>query len=267
MSPGSATEVPSPTATRRIVGFALLLLLYQSAEGVGDHWMHSFAIQAALMVVALIAAWPVARALGWRARSWPDAYALAPRPGAGKWLLSGMLLAVALKLIAVLVGLRLGIYRETGMAAPAAAVLAQMPMLLIGTFVPSLAEDILTRGYLRRAAGIEWPGGAVFVLTSSGLYVLNHIYRLGLGPREWVLLFAYGLTYAIAVWRTGSLWAAVGPHWGWNIGNGLSSAIVPMATVEARGSTLLSIGAHALMLLAVLVATTPRPGHVHAGHA
>ncbi len=35
-------DTPSPTAARRLCGFVLLLLLYQSAEGIGGLWLHSF---------------------------------------------------------------------------------------------------------------------------------------------------------------------------------------------------------------------------------
>ncbi len=118
-----------------------------------------------------------------------------------------------------------------------------------------MTEDILTRGYLCRAAGLRWRNGAAFVLASSALYVLNHVYRLQLGPREWLLLCAYGLVYATALWRTGSLWSAVGLHWGWNLGNGLAGNLAPVETTDANAAALLSIGAHGVMLLAVLAST------------
>ena len=48
--------------------FALLFVLYQSAEGVGQRLLHSFSVQAALMVACVLAAWPLSRWLGWRGR-------------------------------------------------------------------------------------------------------------------------------------------------------------------------------------------------------
>jgi membrane protease YdiL (CAAX protease family) len=236
----------------------LLLLIYQSAEGLGDRWLHSFAVQAGLMLLALLAAWPVAHALGWSGRRWLEAYALEPRRRVPALLLPGMLLAIAMKFVAITVGLHWSIYQDAGPAAPPMAVLAGLPLLLLATFVPSVAEDILTRGYLYRAAGLAWRNGAAFVLASSALYVLNHIYRLHLGPREWLLLSAYGVVCATALWRTGSLWPAVGLHWGWNLGNGLAGSLLPTRTTDASGAALLSIGAHAIMLLAVLAATPRR---------
>lgn len=98
----------------------------------------------------------------------------------------------------------------------------------------------------------------VFVLASSAIYVLNHIYRLVDGPLAWLTLFCFGLAYAAALWRSGSLWAAVGLHWGWNLGNGGVDAVMPAVVADARLAPVLSIGAHLLMLLLVLAVPTSR---------
>uniref|UniRef100_UPI0030F3E071 CPBP family intramembrane glutamic endopeptidase n=1 Tax=Phenylobacterium sp. TaxID=1871053 RepID=UPI0030F3E071 len=141
--------------------------------------------------------------------------------------------------------------------------LAALPMLLLSTFVASLAEDILTRGFWYRAADIRWRGGVVFVLASSVIYVLNHIYRLGNGPVEWLVLFCFGVAYATALWRSGSLWVALGLHWGWNLGNGLVDAWLPASIVDAHAASGLSIAAHLLIaagLLAIPRSAASCPG-------
>ena len=255
--PGSPDTYPTPSAVKRLSGFIVLFALYQSAEGIGGRWLHSFPAQASLMVLALLAAWPVARWLGW---SGGRAYALETRHGTWAWLPACLLTALILKLAAMRWGITAGIYVPTTEARTVhwAALLAGLPMLLASTFVPSLAEDILTRGYLLRAAGIGWHHGAAFVLASTALYVANHIYRLSLGPREWALLASYGATCAVAAWRTGSLWPAVGLHWGWNLGNGVGDRTMPAETADAAGATALSIGMHAVMLVLILVATARR---------
>ena len=251
------TAAAAPSAAKRLVGFLVLFMLYQSAEGVGARWLHSFAIQASLMVLALSAAWPVARWLGWRP-GW-RAYALEPQGRTWAWLPAGLLIAVALKLAAVRWGIAAGIYAPATSTAGMAAMLAVLPMALASTFVPSLAEDILTRGYLLRASGIAWRRGSTFVLASTALYIANHVYRLQLGPREWALLASYGATYAVAVWRTGSLWPAVGLHWGWNLGNGMADELMPAETADARSAAWLSMAMHTAMLLLVVAATRRRP--------
>ena len=232
---------------RAPIAFAALFLLYQSAEGVGERWLHSFAIQAALMVASLLAAWPFSRWLGWKGYG---AYALPWPPSRGLvWLFGGLVLATLAKVAAVAVGLHLGVYAsDTGRVAwnyPSGGALG---LLLLGTFVPSLAEDILTRGFWYRGAGIRWRRGWAFVTCSSVIYVLNHIYRLGLGPGEWGMLFCFGLLYATALWRSGSLWAALGFHWGWNLANGW----LAVDTLDPHRSELLSALAHVALLLVVL---------------
>lgn len=242
--------------TRVVLSFVVLWCLYQSAEGLGVHWLHSFPVQAALMSACLLAAWPLSRWLGFRGYG---AYALDVRHW-HTWLPIGLLLAVLAKFVAVWLGLHLGVY-AVGMPKPTdgghwPALLAALPLLLISTFVPSLAEDIITRGFWYRAAGLRWCGGTAFVLVSSAIYLLNHIYRLANGPPEWLMLFSFGLVYATALWRTGSLWAALGLHWGWNLGNGLVAATTGIHTLDSQAAVFLSIGAHVL-LLALICALPP----------
>lgn len=242
---------------RALLAFVLLWLLYQGAEGVGARWLHSFPVQAGLMLACVLAAWPASRWLGYRGYA---AYALSGGNGLRWWLPGGLLLAVLAKFGAVRLGLHMDVYTADApaVAGAFAALLAALPLLLLSTFVASLAEDILTRGFWFRAAGWRWRSGAVFVLASSAIYVLNHIYRLGNGPQEWLLLFCFGLAYAAALWRSGSLWGAVGLHWGWNLGNGLLAAVMPVSTTNAHAAAGLSIGAHLLMLLLVLAVPKSR---------
>lgn len=246
---------------RAALAFVVLWLLYQSAEGVGDRWLHSYPVQAGLMLACVLLAWPLSRWLGYRGYG---AYALGRGAGLRWWLPVGLLIAVAAKFAASWLGLRLGIYTpdSTTPAMGGAVLFAALPMLLLSTFVPSLAEDMLARGFWYRAAKISWRGGVVFVLASSAIYVLNHIYRLGNGPLEWLTLFCFGLAYAAALWRSGSLWAAVGLHWGWNLGNHLVDAVIPATVADASLAPFLSIAAHLAMLL--LVCLVPKSGHAEA---
>lgn len=237
---------------RALLAFVLLWLLYQGAEGVGARWLHSFPVQAGLMLACVVMAWPLSRWLGYRGYA---AYALAGGNGLRWWLPGGLLLAVLAKFGAAWLGLHMGVYTADApvSASVFAALLAALPLLLLSTFVASLAEDILTRGFWYRAARLRWRGGTLFVLGSSAIYVTNHIYRLGNGPMEWLMLFCFGLAYAAALWRSGSLWAAVGLHWGWNLGNGVVAMVMPVTALDAHAGNWLSIGMHLLMLAVVLV--------------
>ena len=232
---------------RAPLAFVVLFILYQSAEGVGARWLHEDLVQDCLMTASVLVAWPLSRWLGWKGYG---AYALQWRPmRVWLWLAGGLALAMAGKVLAVAVGLRLGVYASSsGEVAWNGFSAGPLALALVATFVPSLAEDILTRGFWYRAAGVRWRHGAVFVAFSSAMYVLNHIYRLERGPLEWAMLLCFGLAYATALWRSGSLWAAVGLHWGWNLANGL----LAVETLDPRRGAALSAMAHLIILLIVL---------------
>jgi len=211
-------------------------------------------VQAGLMIACVVAAWPLSRWLGFRGY---DAYALDLRASSFAWLGAGLLLAIGSKAAAIGFGLQTGVLQQEAAPSPW---LAALPMLLVSTFVPSIAEDILTRGFWYRASGIRWRRGVAFVAFATIVYVLNHVYRLAEGPMEWMRLACFGIAYAVALWRTGSLWAAVGLHWGWNLANAVFGIAWPTVVVDATSATWISCAAHLSMALVVLVATmrTPR---------
>lgn len=163
-----------------------------------------------LMLAFLPIAWWVARKLGHRMGT---AYALEWNCKVALLLIGGFALAVLAKVGALLVGTELGIYAQV--QRPPTDLWQEFAWVTLSTFFPSIAEDVVTRGFWARLPGWQWTAWR-FVMFSSLVYVLNHIYRLGNGPTEWLMLFCYGFAYATAFWRTGTLWAAVGLHWGWN---------------------------------------------------
>lgn len=100
----------------------------------------------------------------------------------------------------------------------------QFPVILLMTFVPSLAEDILTRGYL--FGHFKFLKPSVWVLISTIIYVLNHIWRLDDGAAVLSYLTFLGIALAIAVLNAQSLWLAFGIHWGANIAYEVSNAFI-----------------------------------------
>lgn len=230
---------------RLLLAFALLFLSYQLPEGLGQHVLSSVPLQGALLLFFYVVAALVGRLLG----GGMSAYGLGPRPGWPRDLGIGLLLAGAAKGAALLGGQLLGLQDVRLDPRPLSALLHAMPMALPATLLPSVAEDMVTRGLWLRPE-LRWRTGAAFVLFSSSLYVLNHIYRLCLGPLEWTRLFCFGLPYAAVLWRSGSLFATVGLHWGWN----LAGAVLPVEVAARVGwaAPLLSAGAHLLLLGLVL---------------
>ncbi|WP_240125730.1 CPBP family intramembrane glutamic endopeptidase [Thermomonas alba] len=234
---------------RLLAGFLLLFVVYQASEGLQTVIAPGNPLGPALMLAALLLAWPVGR---WIDGSGYRAFGLHGPQGA-RLLLAMLLLALLAKLAGEALALGLGLERFTPMLALTAPAVA---LAVVSTFVPSLAEDILTRGVLLRLTPRPLgPWG--YVLGSALLYTLNHVWRFDWGLSEQLRLFCLGLAYAAAAWRFGSLWAAVGLHWGWNLGNALLSQAWPGAVLEVTGNRLLSAAIH-LALLAIVLAW-PRP--------
>jgi hypothetical protein len=246
--------MPRTRPTLLIGAFAVLFSVYQLPEGLGDHLLHSFPVKAALMLLFLPVAWAVGRGLGWGGFR---AYALELRPGWWRALLVLFAVAVLAKAAAMVAGVAAGAALVSWEPGPPGALLPAIPFGLLATFVPSIAEDIVTRGFWYRAVPVRWSGTG-FVLATSLIYVLNHVYRLGKGPLEWLLLGCFGVAYAAAAWRARSLWGAVGLHWGWNFGNALADAVTRTEAVAPARGSLISAGTH--LLLAGLVLALPGLG-------
>ncbi|UQA57490.1 CPBP family intramembrane glutamic endopeptidase [Polyangium aurulentum] len=230
--------------------FAVLFVFYQLPEGVGMRLLGSMAVLGGLMLLFHLVAFVVARRLP--ARGY-DAYAMRLSRGALRNLALLLPLALLAKLAVLLLGSRLGVYTLQWQVEPPAFPGVLIPLLVaaVFTFIPSVAEDILTRGLLYRATPGTW-SAPLFVLVSAAVYVLNHVYRLAEGPLEWMRLFCFGLAYAAALARTGSLWAAIALHWGWNLANEALPLFVSTTVRVAWASPLLGAAAHLFLLTAVV---------------
>jgi len=243
------TEPAAPPAApgwrKTAVAFATIFVLYQSAE-----WLQTIGdpgnpLGPALMLAALLAAWPLGRWLGGRGF---DAFGLSLLPGWQRVLAAGLLLAALAKAASLAVAPLVGagtVIPSAGPIAPAALALAALT-----TFVPSLAEDILTRGILLR--GWRW-SGAAFVLASALLYTLNHVWRLDWGVTEQVRLFCLGLAYGAAAWRWRSLWGAVALHWGWNLANVWAQLAFSVSGGGDDAARVLGGAVHLVLLAIVLL--------------
>lgn len=103
----------------------------------------------------------------------------------------------------------------------------------IGTLLPSLAEDILTRGYIFA----HWPKYTYrkwMVVFSAVLFVLNHIFKLN-RPDILIYLFVLGLWLAWCLVTTGSLWLTLGIHWGTNLAYQSVSNLFTVKTLRETG--------------------------------
>jgi membrane protease YdiL (CAAX protease family) len=243
-----------PAPWRLALAYALLFVLYQLPEGLGQNVLHSFPAVVALSLTFLPAAWLLGRWVGFRGL---DAWYLGLRPGWAGLLAAAFALAVLAKAAALTVGAAAGVYRIGVVPGlNAAALLTAAAAMLPYTFFPSIAEDIVTRGVLMRALPALSRRPA-FVAVSAAVYVLNHIYRLGNGPGVWAMLFCFGLAYAAALYASRSLWPALGLHWGWNFTGQLGDRAAAVDLLDPVLGPVLSSLAH-LALLAAVVALAHR---------
>lgn len=258
------TAIDSPR--KLALTFVILFLAYQLPEGLGMRTLHSFPVQAALMLAFLPVAWLAGRVLGYRGL---DAWFMGLTPHWALLLVLSFALAVLANAAAWGAGVALGVYRVTAIApSDMAALFPPALWTLFQTFFPSVAEDIVTRGFLMRALphlSRRW----VFVVSSAGVYVLNHIYRLANGPSEWLMLFCFGLAYGAALFYSRSLWPAIGLHWGWNFAGGFADRLIDVDKLAPALHPFVLAAAHLSMLGVVIVvanrAASRRPSPQVAG--
>ncbi|HJV88726.1 MAG TPA: CPBP family intramembrane glutamic endopeptidase [Holophagaceae bacterium] len=254
---------PTPEAPRRTgasLGLLLVLMVaYQLPEGLGlRRWGRMDAL-ALLWLGFYLLALGVGRALGrpgfqtfglGRAPGF-QTFGLGRAPGFGPTFLGLLGAALAAKGLALVLGIALGIYAVGPVAAPGQGLLIALLGAGVTTFIPSVAEDLVTRGLPWRLWPPKW-GAVGFVAASAALFVVNHVFRLGKGPMEWAFLFTLGVAYAAALARFDTLWAAVALHWGWNLANALVDLRWDVTILQPGRAPFLSMGAHLLLLGLVL---------------
>ncbi len=153
----------------------------------------------------------------------------------------------------------LGGFRVEGFiaAGPLASLLA---MAAFGMFLSSATDDILIRGYLFRHLS-PYVSKRVLILGTAAVYVLNHVFYAELTPLFCLRLMLLGLVFAYTLARTGSLWLAIGLHWGGNVMYRMRNGFDPQQGGIVRLSELsqpgwfdwLGVGATALMLAAAVL--------------
>ena len=249
----SSLDIPQPAPPCRswrktATAFLLLWLLYQGSEALQTRFAPGQPVGPALMLLALLAAWPLGK---WLGSPGYGSYALSCTPGWAWILAAGLVAAVLAKFGSLEAGRVLGVFVHSPQPATGFA-----PLLVVTaavtTFIPSLVEDILTRGFMMGALPVR-PRAVAFVLLSALLYTANHLWRFDWGWTEQLRLFCLGLAYAAAAWRWQTLWAAVALHWGWNLGSVMADATLPMEVLDVDRARLLSALAHLALLGVILM--------------
>ncbi len=150
----------------------------------------------------------------------------------GANLAIGLLIGILLSLLANLVPVWLH-WSTMHVEVQWAAMIMPVLMFAAGTLLPSLAEDMLTRGYLRAWWPQRWKTGWI-VPVSAVVYVLNHILRLN-RPDVMLYLLILGLLLMYCYTLTGTLWLTLGIHWGSNIAYQFVANMVTVTTLKDTG--------------------------------
>jgi len=223
-----------------IAGFIILFFIYHFPE-----FFQAFWIMAVFKTGFLLMAFIIARMQGWKGLG---GFGLGLVPGFRSDLVKGIFIGLIGFGISLLLSIILG-YERIVTVPTVQSILAQMPMLLLMTSIPSVAEDILTRGYLfghlsERLSKNSW------IFISTAVYVLNHIWRLSDGVAVLTYLFLLGAVLAFAVWSTKLLWLAFGIHWGSNIAFESSNSMFKTESlVSHQGSNWVLAATWALLFL------------------
>lgn len=223
-----------------LIGFFTLFFIYHFPEFFTEFW-----ITATFKIGFLLVAFLVALVQGYKGLR---GYGLSLKNKWAKHLLRGTLTGLGFFLLYFIISVGLG-YQELLSVSSFGSILKNLPIILLMTAVPSIAEDILTRGYLYAHLGTKLKP-VIWVLLSSTVYVLNHIWRLNDGLAVLCYLFFLGLVLAYSVLMVKSLWLAFGIHWGANVAFEIINSSVQVRTLgDGIADTYLLAGVWGVLFL------------------
>jgi membrane protease YdiL (CAAX protease family) len=135
--------------------------------------------------------------------------------------LTGILVNAAAYLLIVVTGGMKPAFGVLTLAAPGGFVLAAA--LLVGA---AAVEELGFRGYPVKVIDEQWNRWGAVLLTSA-LFAVCHGVNPSANPLGLINIFLAGVILALVYLKSGSLWAAIGFHFGWNFAEGplLGSAV------------------------------------------
>lgn len=172
------------------------------------------------------------------------------RPGALRYLARGSAIGVAIVVpvvaLAMAGGLRYG--QDGGTVVEYLSTGAWTAFVL---FFPAAGEEVLLRGYPLTVLADRWGNGAALALTTVAFSAL-HGANPNVGSLALVNIGLAGLLLGLVRIVTGSLWAAIGVHLGWNFAtgfladlpvSGMSLVDAPLIEVTQPGRNFVTGGA------------------------
>ncbi|GAA4742972.1 CPBP family intramembrane glutamic endopeptidase [Flavisolibacter ginsenosidimutans] len=208
-----------PSPFKIIAGFNLLFLCYHSAEYMilSQNSAAGFLFLSTLFFVLafLLAKWQGDKNLA--------PWGLALQKSLPVYLTSGLLAGLVISSLSFFTCLALHI-EVVSLVPPLKDFLPTAALLIFGSAVSSLTEDLLTRGYVYRHTKSKI-SRQYLALLSAIIYVLNHVHRLN-EPVYLLYVFVLGLALVLPLLITGNIWYTLGVHWAGNIVYHLTSNVM-----------------------------------------
>ena len=140
-------------------------------------------------------------------------------PKWGKNLIMGFSIGFSFWLIKYMIVYLCGGFEFKGFL-PFSEMIVSLLMVILTFFVGSFLNDIVVRGYvfghLKERLPMKW----VFII-SLFLYALDDSWNEGFSISNTLFSLILGLSLTYAIYKTGSLWADTGMHWGLNVCYGI----------------------------------------------
>ena len=213
-----------------LLGFVLLFCVYHLPEFLQNHFQKPLilVLESGMLLFVVISFLLIRKKRNLRIK----AYGLVSFKQHRGNLMKGLCIGIGIAAFANLVPVWLH-WNEISIQANWHQLLFQTLLFAVGTLLPSLAEDILTRAYIR-TYWTEWLNLNWLIPVSAAIYVLNHIFRLG-KPDVMLYLFILGLLLMWALVKTGTLWLTLGIHWGANISYQFFTNLVHVKSLNETG--------------------------------
>ncbi|WP_161568170.1 CPBP family intramembrane glutamic endopeptidase [Anaerobacillus alkaliphilus] len=137
----------------------------------------------------------------------------------GKNLAIGFAIGFFFWLIKYMLVYLLGGFEVTGVM-PLVNMFMTLFMVMLTFFIGSFLNDIIIRGYvfghLKERIPLKW----VFMISIT-LYALDDVWNEGFSISNTLFSLILGLSLTYAIYKTGSIWATTGIHWGLNVCYGI----------------------------------------------
>lgn len=162
-----------------------------------------------------------------------------PQRGAGRGLLLGTLLGIALVIPALAIAIGLGGLRyglEGGTVVEYAATGIWTGLILLPA---AASEEVAVRGYPLRVLLGRWGPWPALALTSAAFSVL-HGANPNVGRMALLNIVLAGVLLGLLCLKTGDLWWATGVHTGWNLATGFV-ADLPVSGLELVDAPLIEV--------------------------